>query len=169
MPTTNAPYRLLPGYLIRRVNQLLVAQFYEETSEHQITPVQWVALCATQTNPGMDQITLSRDIAIDTSTLAGVIDRLELRGLVQRKPSPNDKRVKLLFVTKKGASLLTKTSPKVIALQDWLLSALAPKERKTFLKHLHQLILGHVPSAAEILVKSKPVARKNTSSKSSVT
>jgi DNA-binding MarR family transcriptional regulator len=140
MPTQKTKYQLLPGYLIRRVNQLLVAQFFEETIKHNITPVQWVALCATQTSPGLDQITLSREIALDTSTVAGVVDRLELRGFIQRKPSSIDKRVKLLFITKKGLSLLNKTSPKVIELQDWLLSPLTANEKKVFLKSLHKII-----------------------------
>lgn len=140
MPTKKTPYQSLPGYLIRRVNQLLVAHFFEETSKHNITPVQWVALCATQANPGMDQITLSREIALDTSTVAGVIDRLESRGIIERKPSHLDKRVKLLFITTKGVALLNKTSPKVIQLQDWLLSPLTPNEKKGFLRSLHKLI-----------------------------
>jgi DNA-binding MarR family transcriptional regulator len=140
MPTQKTKYQLLPGYLIRRVNQLLVAQFFEETIKQNITPVQWVALCATQASPGLDQITLSREIALDTSTVAGVVDRLELRGFIQRKPSSVDKRVKLLFITKKGLSLLNKTSPKVIELQDWLLSPLTANEKKVFLKSLHKII-----------------------------
>jgi len=140
MPKIKKQYQSLPGYLIRRVNQLLVARFYEVTSKQHITPVQWVALCATHANPGMDQITLSRDIALDTSTVAGVIDRLEIRGLIERKPSPLDKRVKLLFITKKGLTLLNRTSPTIIQLQDWLLSPLTLSEKKVFIKSLQKLI-----------------------------
>jgi DNA-binding MarR family transcriptional regulator len=140
MTLQKTQYQLLPGYLIRRVNQLLVAKFFETTAEQNITPVQWAALCATHANPGLDQITLSRDIAIDTSTVAGVIDRLEIRGFIQRKPSSLDKRVKLLFITKKGISLLNKTNFKIIELQDWLLEPLSPSERKAFLKSLQKII-----------------------------
>jgi len=169
MPNNNTPYHSLPGYLIRRVNQLLVAHFFQQTQEHQITPVQWVALCSTRANPGMDQITLSRDIAIDTSTLAGVIDRLELRGLIERKLSASDKRVKLLFITPKGKSLLNKTSPQVIKLQDWLLSVLPPKDRKVFLGYLRQLITGHENAEVDTPIKTKQPTRKRVPSKKSAT
>jgi hypothetical protein len=169
MPTNSTPYQSLPGYLIRRVNQLLVAHFFQQTQDHQITPVQWVALCSTQANPGMDQITLSKDIAIDTSTLAGVIDRLELRGLIERKLSPSDKRVKLLFITPKGKSLLNKTSPQVIELQDWLLSVLLPKDRKVFLGYLRQLITGHENAEVDTPIKTKQPTRKRVPSKKSAT
>ena len=149
MPSTKSVYHSMPGYLIRRVNQLLVAHFFDQTSNQNMTPVQWVTLCATQATPGMDQISLSREIAIDTSTLAGVIDRLELRGLIKRQPSDSDKRVKLLFITKKGEALLNKTSPTVIDLQNWLLSPLKPQERKSFINHLQTIIDTHeAPSSA---------------------
>jgi hypothetical protein len=152
----------MPGYLIRRVNQLLVAHFFEQTNNQNITPVQWAALCATQATPGMDQITLSREIAIDTSTVAGVIDRLESRGLIKRQPSDSDKRVKLLFITKKGDALLNKTNPKVAELQDWLLSPLKPKERKAFLNHLQTLIESHEPTdpKSKLASSSKKISLK---------
>jgi MarR family transcriptional regulator, organic hydroperoxide resistance regulator len=41
----------------------------------------------------------------DPSTLTGVVDRLEARGYVERRPSPVDRRVKLLAVTDAGASV----------------------------------------------------------------
>jgi DNA-binding MarR family transcriptional regulator len=150
----------MPGYLIRRVNQLLVAHFFEQTNDQNITPVQWAALCATQARPGMDQISLSRDIAIDTSTVAGVIDRLESRGLIKRKTSDSDKRVKLLFLTKKGETLLQKTTPKVIELQDWLLSPLPAKEKKAFLTHLQTLIESHEPAPPQVKAAHSPKKRQ---------
>jgi hypothetical protein len=64
----------------------------------------------------------------------------EIRGLIERKPSPLDKRVKLLFITKKGLTLLNRTSPTVIQLQDWLLSPLTLSEKKVFIKSLQKLI-----------------------------
>jgi len=159
MPPSPTPYHSMPGYLIRRVNQLLVAQFFEQPDDQNITPVQWAALCATQAAPGMDQITLSRDIAIDTSTVAGVIDRLEKRGLIKRQPSDSDKRVKLLFITKKGENLLNKTTPKVIELQDWLLSPLPAKERKAFLSQLQTLIESHEPPPLQL--KAAPTQKSH--------
>jgi hypothetical protein len=81
-----------PGFLIRRVHQIAVARFSAQTDGHQITPVQWAALRRVQAQPGIDQSALARGIALDTSTIAGVVERLELRGLLLRKPSPTDRR-----------------------------------------------------------------------------
>jgi DNA-binding MarR family transcriptional regulator len=49
--------------------------------------------------PGLDQRTLASSIGFDTSTIGGVIDRLEKRGLIERQASPTDRRVRLLQVT----------------------------------------------------------------------
>lgn len=74
----------LPGHFIRRLHQIAVAIFLQETEAAGVTPVQYAALQAIANQPGVDQRTLARSIGLDTSTLAGVIDRLEARGLVQR-------------------------------------------------------------------------------------
>src|SRR5579871_1639695 len=94
-----------PGYLFRRMQQIAVAIFVEECRDFDITPVQYAALVAIQTHPGIDATRLSAVIAFDRSTLGSVIERLETKKLIERKPSPEDKRVKLLHITRPGATL----------------------------------------------------------------
>ena len=77
----------LPGHYIRRLQQIAVAIFLEETAGFGITPVQFAALSAVAQQPQIDQRSLARTIGFDTSTIGGVIDRLEARGLVQRSAS----------------------------------------------------------------------------------
>ena len=74
----------LPGHYIRRLHQIAVAIFLQETEAHGLTPVQFAALSKVGLTPGVDQRTLAGSIGLDTSTIAGVIDRLEARGLMQR-------------------------------------------------------------------------------------
>ena len=65
-----------------------MAIFLQETEAHGVTPVQYGALQAVRNTPGIDQRTLARSIGFDTSTIAGVVDRLEARGLLQRSACP---------------------------------------------------------------------------------
>src|SRR5438876_1166385 len=83
-----------PGYLFRRMQQIAVAIFMEECREFDLTPVQYAALVAIQTHPGIDATRLSAVIAFDRSTLGSVIERIEAKGLVERKASPDDRRIK---------------------------------------------------------------------------
>src|ERR1700710_2846584 len=89
-----------PGYLFRRMQQIAVAIFVEESKAHDLTPVQFAALVAIHTHPGIDATRLSAVIAFDRSTLGNVIERLEAKLYIERKPAREDKRVKLLHLTR---------------------------------------------------------------------
>jgi len=89
----------LPGHYIRRLQQIAVGIFLDETSQENITPVQFAVLFATAKHPAMDQRTLSARIGFDTSTLGAVLDRLEANGTIRRNASPTDRRSRLLTVT----------------------------------------------------------------------
>lgn len=119
----------LPGALFRRLHQLAVARFTSEMGDIGLTPIQWAALVTVVQRPGIDQITLSREIFIDPSTIAGVLERLESRGLLQRVVSPDDRRVRLLYVTDDAKGLLNDANAVVLDTQEWLMEPLTPADR----------------------------------------
>lgn len=133
----------LPGHDIRRLHQISVAIFMQETEAFGVTPVQYAALQAVGLQPGMDQRTLARTIGFDTSTIAGVIDRLEARGLMQRNASAQDRRVRLLTLTEAGGVLLAALVPAMLQAQQRILSPLPEAERGEFMRMLAVLIAGH--------------------------
>src|SRR6188472_361086 len=129
-----------PGYLFRRMQQIAVAIFVEECKAFDLTPVQYAALVAIHTHPGIDATRLSAVIAFDRSTLGSVIERLEAKKLIDRKPSAEDKRVKLLVLTKAGAAILRDIVPWVEKAQARMLQPLKPADRKLLLGLLTQLV-----------------------------
>ena len=129
-----------PGYLFRRMQQIAVAIFMEECRAFDLTPVQYAALVAIQTHPGIDATRLSAVIAFDRSTLGSVIERIEAKGLVERKASPDDKRIKLLHLTRSGAALLREIVPAVDRAQARMLEPLKPADRKTLMALLSELV-----------------------------
>ncbi|MDB5899447.1 MAG: transcriptional regulator, MarR family [Ramlibacter sp.] len=136
----DSPIEQFPGYLIRRLQQILVARYTAQTEDFGVTPLQWAALKTAQARPGLDQSTLARDMALDTSTVAGVIDRLEARGLITRKPSLQDRRVRTVFITEEGSALMAQASPVVVDVQNWLMEPLEAHERAQFLATLRKLV-----------------------------
>jgi MarR family transcriptional regulator, lower aerobic nicotinate degradation pathway regulator len=143
-----------PGYLFRRMQQIAVSIFVEECRDFDLTPVQYAALVAIQTHPGIDATRLSAVIAFDRSTLGSVIERLEAKTYVERKPAAEDKRVKLLYLTKAGAALLRAIMPSVDRAQARMLVPLKPADRKTLMALLAQLVdlnneVSRVPLRAE--------------------
>jgi MarR family transcriptional regulator, lower aerobic nicotinate degradation pathway regulator len=130
----------LPGHHIRRLQQIAVAIFLQETEAHGVTPVQYAVLHAVAAKPGIDQRTLARQVALDTSTIGGVIDRLEARGLVQRRPSAEDRRVRLLTLLDEGTALLQAATPGMLRAQQRMLEPLPARERQAFVKLLRILV-----------------------------
>lgn len=153
-PITMDAVYAAPGYLFRRMQQIAVSIFVEECSAFDLTPVQYAALVAIHTHPGIDATRLSAVIAFDRSTLGNVIERLESKALVERKASREDKRVKLLTLTRQGASTLRDIMPSVERAQARMLQPLKPADRKMLLALLTQLVdlnneASRVPLRAE--------------------
>ena len=153
-PVTMDAVYTAPGYLFRRMQQIAVALFMEECKAFDLTPVQYAALIAIRTHPGIDATRLSAVIAFDRSTLGSVIERLEAKKFVDRKPAREDKRVKLLYLTRSGAAVLREIMPSVDRAQARMLQPLKPADRKTLLTLLAQLVdlnneASRVPLRAE--------------------
>jgi MarR family transcriptional regulator, lower aerobic nicotinate degradation pathway regulator len=133
----------LPGHHIRRLQQIAVAIFLQETDAHGVTPVQYAALQALANAPGIDQRTLAGTIGFDTSTIAGVVDRLELRGLLERTTTPEDRRVRRLALTATGRALLAELQPSMQRAQARMLAPLPAKERAEFMRMLRVLVTAN--------------------------
>ena len=129
-----------PGYLFRRMQQIAVSIFVEECKACDLTPVQFAALVGIHTHPGIDATRLSAVIAFDRSTLGNVIERLEAKGYIERKPSRGDKRIKLLYLTRSGAALLRDSMPSVDRAQARMLRPLKAADRKILMALLMQLV-----------------------------
>jgi DNA-binding MarR family transcriptional regulator len=133
----------MPGHLIRRAQQISTALFTDECGVFDLTSVQYAALCAIEANPDVDATRLSALIAFDRSTIGDVVERLESKGWISRRPSPQDRRIKLLRLSSAGAKLLVQVGPAVVRVQERLLAPLAPRDRATIVRLLAQLAECH--------------------------
>lgn len=97
-----------PDPLTREVIDLIgtvVVRYHEEyelaAAQHSLTGAQArvLALLAREPTP-MRQI--ARQLECEPSNVTGIVDRLEARGLVERRPDPSDRRVKVAAATKEG-------------------------------------------------------------------
>jgi len=128
----------MPGHLVRRLNQVSVSLFMEETTKagFDLTPVQFAALSAIKATPALDQATLANHIAYDRVTIGGVVDRLVKKELVRREISIEDRRARQLYLTPQGEKTLEEVTPVVRRIQTLILECLEPSERKTFMSLL---------------------------------
>lgn len=129
-----------PGHYIRRLQQIAVALFMEETESLGVTPVQFASLLTAYKQPGTDQKTLASMIGFDKSTIGSVIDRLEARGFVQRRTSKSDRRLRLINVTSAGKKLLEDIVPPMLEAQRRILEPLDPDQREQFMSMLKVIV-----------------------------
>jgi DNA-binding MarR family transcriptional regulator len=128
-----------PGHLIRRAQQIAVSIFHT-TMGSAVTPIQYCVLRVLQDHPGIDQVTLARLCALDTSTAADLAVRLEERGLLERMMPMKSRRFRLLHLTPEGVALLKKLIPSAYLLQRKLMRELTRDEQKVFLRLLKKFV-----------------------------
>ena len=138
----------MAGHLIRRLNQVSTQVFtrHMQQSGFDLTPVQFAAMDAIATYPGIDQAGVAAKIAYDRATIGGVIDRLEQKRYVTREVCKHDRRAREVRLTEKGASVFEEILPVVTSLQDEILPGLTPAECADFLK-LARKAIGNASDA----------------------
>lgn len=129
-----------PGFLIRRLHQVHCSLFQEETRGQDITPVQYSLLSSLAVLGELDQNTIAQAIGLERTSVAEVIPRLEVRGLLLRRQSEKDKRVKLVKLTRKGKTLVTRMNQAVQRAHDRTLEALPAEQRDLFMLQLIRLV-----------------------------
>ncbi|GAB3005930.1 MarR family transcriptional regulator [Streptomyces pseudoechinosporeus] len=103
-----APQKTRPDALTLEVVDLIgtvVARYHEEyddaAAEHALTGAQARLLSLLSLEP-LPMRRLAQKLKCEPSNVTGIVDRLESRGLVERRPDPGDRRVKLAAVTDEG-------------------------------------------------------------------
>ncbi len=79
--------------LVHDVARLLRYEVDRRASAHGMTRAQWIILVWLTRRPGLSQKELSEILEVEPITVARLIDRLESRGMVERRPDPKDRRI----------------------------------------------------------------------------
>ena len=108
-------------------------------AEFDLSPVQCHVLYLIEPDRPLPMGRVARTLACDASNVTGLVDRLESRGLVERRPSANDRRVKVLALTPAGAHLRTLLHRRMADPPDPFRRLSAPEQR-TLVEILERLL-----------------------------
>ena len=133
------------GFLVRRAQQAHLAAWAQEVGPR-LTNVQFGVLNVLRRRGEASQRELCDDLDLDRSTVAGLVARLEARGLVARARAATDRRRNVVRLTASGLDLLRDVAASAARVDDVLTSALTPQERLT-LQALLTRVLETAPSA----------------------
>jgi MarR family transcriptional regulator for hemolysin len=94
------------GFMLSDVARMLRTYADHKASQFGITRAQWVVLVRLDRFEGLKQAELAEMLDLQPITLTRLLDRLSECGLIERRPDPNDRRAKLLYLTPKAKPLL---------------------------------------------------------------
>ena len=130
----------------RRAWQLLMKFFFAQRehlpssgAEFDLSPIQCHVLHLIEPGRPVPMGRLAETLSCDASNITGLVDRLESRGLVERRPSADDRRVKVLQLTPTGSRLRAQLLRRISG-RSHPLSRLSLDERRTLLKILEVLV-----------------------------
>jgi DNA-binding MarR family transcriptional regulator len=125
-----------PGYLLARLGEASRRRFHKALEPEGLHPRHFGVMTMVATQPGMSQQQLHEKTGIDPSSMVAVIDELEARGLAERRPDPEDRRARTIFLTDEGLQALERIRALAAGLQREFFGALTAEERTT----LHALL-----------------------------
>ena len=93
------------GFLLAKACQHVASVCGEEFAAYGITPAQFIVLMHMEGFKADSQVCLSQMTGIDRTTIGGIVDRLERKGLVARTTVIEDRRVRRVVLTDDGLKL----------------------------------------------------------------
>lgn len=87
------------GFQIHDVARLMRKRFEQRTARFGFTRSQWQVLVHLAKNEGIHQAGLADILEVEPISLMRILDKLQARGLVERRQHPKDRRVWLLYLT----------------------------------------------------------------------
>lgn len=135
-----APVQRVPVSLARRFNLICMAVAAEVSAEEGLTALQLGALTYLSNKSGLSQNDLGARLGIDRSNTSLLVDELEQGGLIERCVDDNDRRAKLVYLTRTGTEVRDRLRPKGGVAQARILEVLPPDDRERFLDMLIEII-----------------------------
>src|SRR5438093_9527040 len=126
----------LIGYRLRLAQQAVFRDFAAQVGE--LSPGRAGMLLLIEANPGVPQGRLAEAVRLDRSTMVGVVDSLEERGLIERRRGA-DRRTNRLWLTRPGRSLAARLRGRIARHEPRVAARLDDAERAQLLALLEKL------------------------------
>ena len=97
-------------FLLHDVARLLRVDADKRARLHGMTRAQWGILIWLDRQPGISQKELAELLEVEPITVARLIDRLEARGMVERRPDPRDRRIWRLHLLRPARASCTRST-----------------------------------------------------------
>ena len=131
----------LMGYNARRAALAIIGSFLEHMAVYDLRPVDFSVLSLITHNPGITSRQLCSALSILPPNLVGMINALQERGLIARRPHPHDGRATGLHLTSTGQTMMRDAEHTASELEAQATSRLSANERKTLMRLLQKIYI----------------------------
>jgi DNA-binding MarR family transcriptional regulator len=140
-PVPDQPPRSV-GFLISQLGFFSSKSFAEALKPLGIGPREFLLLRFVAASDGQPQHALAERLGVPPSRMVTLVDQLEEQGLLERRPDPDDRRVRAVHLTKKGRETLGRASEVAIGYERQLCSPLEQDEREQLIDLLQKIQEG---------------------------
>jgi MarR family transcriptional regulator for hemolysin len=123
-------------FIISDVGRLLRTLADQRARTMGMTRAQWAVLLRLERNEGLIQADLAETLDVQPITLTRLIDRLCDNGMVERRPDPNDRRARFLFLTPAARPLIERITSEIEDLSETILAGVEPGAVDTMMSQL---------------------------------
>jgi MarR family transcriptional regulator, transcriptional regulator for hemolysin len=145
-------------FTISDVGRLLRTYADQEARLYGMTRAQWAVLLRLERREGLKQSELAEALDLQPITLTRLVDRLCANGLIERRPDPNDRRAKQLYLTPAARPLIDRILDHVEDLAETVLEGIEPAAIDLMLSKLG-LARDNLRRAIENRATQQPVKR----------
>ena len=140
-PAAERPPRSV-GFLISQLGFFSSKRFMEALAPVGIDPREFLLIRFVAASEGQSQQALAERLAIPPSRMVALVDRLEEAGILERRPDPEDRRVRGLHLTRRGRGVLERAGKVAIDYETQLCAGINREERELLIDLLQKLQEG---------------------------
>jgi DNA-binding MarR family transcriptional regulator len=126
------------GFALRIASSFATQQFHKAMHAVHLRPAQFTTMVLIAENPGVMQKELCDVLGIEKANFVSLLDILEERKLIERRPEMRDRRRHAIFLTQRGHAVLRKAVIANKELEDLFRSRLPAREIKRFVANLER-------------------------------
>lgn len=128
------------GFLLSQLGYEVARRFGQLMRTVELEPRHFALMRAIEAAEGQPQNALGDFLRIPPSSLVVVIDHLEQRKLVERRPDPNDRRARLLYLTAEGKQVLKEATELAMGFEATVCRGFSAEERDRLIGQLFQVV-----------------------------
>jgi MarR family transcriptional regulator for hemolysin len=127
------------GYLLKDLGRLYTRRFEDRAEGLHLTLPQCKTLGYLSRNEGVSQVRLGELAEIDPMSMVRILDYMEAEGWVERRPDPNDRRARCLYIKDKARAILDEIWQLADATRTEFLQALSIEESLRLINMLERI------------------------------